>query len=65
MNINIPYNSTFISWGEPCFGIIEQTLHMSKMMFDRVVLGPIAIMFLLGCSSEGLTVVVLWRKGKA
>ena len=32
---------------------IEQTLHVTKMAFDRVVLGLIA-MFLLGCSSEGL-----------
>ena len=31
---------------------IKQTLHVSKIAFDRVVLGLIA-MFLLGCSSEG------------
>ena len=39
---------------------IQPTLHVSKMAFNRVVLGLIAI-YLLGCSSEGLTVVVLWR----
>ena len=43
---------------------IEQTLHVSKMAFDRVELDLIAL-FLLGCSSEALTIVVLWRKGKA
>ena len=43
---------------------IKQTLHLSKMAFDCVVLCLIA-MFLLGSSSKGLTVVVLWRKGKA
>ena len=43
---------------------IELTLHVSKTVFNRVVLGPIA-MFLLGCGSEGLAVVVLWRKEKA
>ena len=42
---------------------IKLTLHVSKMAFHHVVLGPIAT-FLLGCSSEGLTVVVLRRKGK-
>ena len=42
---------------------IEQTLHVSEMVFDHVVLGLI-VMFLLGYSSEWLTVVVLWRKGK-
>ena len=39
---------------------IELILHVSKMAFDCVVLGPIAT-FLLGCSSEGLAVVVLRR----
>ena len=43
---------------------IELTLHVSKMAFDCVVLGPIAT-FLLGCGSEGLGVAMLWRKGKA
>ena len=32
---------------------IEQTLQVSKMLFDRVVL-LLTAMFLLGCSSEGL-----------
>ena len=42
----------------------ELTLHVSKMAFDCVVLGLIAT-FLLGCSFKGLSVVVLWKKGKA
>ena len=37
---------------------IELTLHVSKMAFDCVVLGPIPT-FLLGCGSEGFAVVVL------
>ena len=43
---------------------IKQTLQMSKMAFNRVVLGLIA-MFLLVCSYKGLTTVVLWSKGQA
>ena len=33
---------------------IEQTLHVSKTAFDRVMLGLI-VMFLLGCTSEGFS----------
>ena len=43
---------------------IEQIMHVSKMAFDRVVLGLI-FMLLLGCSYERFTVVVLCTKGKA
>ena len=39
---------------------MDQTLHVSKMVFDLVVLGLVAI-FLLGCSFEGLAVVVMWK----
>ena len=43
---------------------IEQTLHVSKKAFDRIVLG-LMVMFLQACSSKVLTVTVLWKKGKA
>ena len=49
-----PFYTTFSAFN------IEPTLYVSKMAFDRVVLVLIAI-FLLGSSSEGFTVVVLWR----
>ena len=42
----------------------ELILHVSKLVFNCVVLGLI-IMFLLSCSSKWLTVVVLKKKGKA
>ena len=47
----------------PAFNI-EQILHMSKLVFDDVVL-VLIVMFLLSCSAKGLTIVMLRRKEEA